>query len=505
MIYRVFSYFVFLLFSLTFFCSATAQTSGIYFFDTHDVTICPAIASSQTPPDFSSEPCKKANAEDIDPQNAFIWVKVKIPLTARQGQNGEPLSLYISGKMSSEVYLNGQFVGRNGTPGIDAASEIPGRMDAELFPPQNLFILGDNEIVFRASSHHGFLRLHEPLHMVAIAPTGLYAKGVLPHISPALMMLGLFILGALYFGIMGFIGASYIRSWGLSAICIFAAGQLVFEVLRGLVPYAYPVHDVRLLAIALFSTAFGLSVAFQIFHTFMQSKAVRIVAGLAVLCTAALIITTGFDFKALAGMTIPLLASLIATGVWTYKSRTRAFPYFIALLVFIASIFIFKGFFLDTIFFALVALLLLFLFAEQAVTLAKEARIRRSEETRANRLELALAEAEERNEARQITIKSAGKVQRIATNQIVQCHGASGYSEIVLVGGRTILHTASLNEMEETLPATFLRVHRSHLVNLMFVEALSRDPAGTGTLSLSEGSEVPVSRRILPKVRQALS
>ncbi|HFB54673.1 MAG TPA: LytTR family transcriptional regulator [Hellea balneolensis] len=203
-------------------------------------------------------------------------------------------------------------------------------------------------------------------------------------------------------------------------------------------------------------------------------------------------------------MTIPLLASLIATGIWTYQRRTRAFPYFIALLIFIASIFIFKGFFLDTVFFILVALLLLFLFAEQAITLAKETRIRRQEESRANRLELALAEAEERNETRQIIIKSAGKVQRIATNQIVQCHGASGYSEIVLVGGRTILHTASLNELEETLPAIFLRVHRSYLVNLMFVDALSRDPSGTGTLSLTEGSEIPVSRRILPRIRKAL-
>jgi len=504
MIHKSFSYFIFLLFSLAFFGSAAAQTPDINFFDANDVIICPVIASSQTPPDFSSEPCKKTKAEDIDPQGALIWIKVNIPLTALQGQSAEPLSLYISGKMSSEVYLNGQFVGRNGTPGIDGASEIPGRMDAELFPPQNLFTLGDNEVVLRASSHHGFLQLHRPLHMIAIAPTGLYAKKVLPHISPALITLGLFILGALYFGIMGFISGPHVHYWGLSAICTFTVGQLIFEVLRGLLSYTYPVHDLRLLAIALFSTAFGLSVAFQIFHTFMKTKSVRIVVGLASICTAALMITTGFDFKALAGMTIPLVASLIATGVWTYQRRPRAFLYFITLLVFIASIFIFKGFFLDTVFFVLVAFLLLFLFAEQAVILAEQARIRHLEASRANRLELALAEAGERSEARQITVKSAGKVQRIATNQIVQCRAAGGYSEIVLVGGRTVLHTASLNEMEEMLPTTFLRVHRSHLVNLMFVEALSRDPAGTGTLLLFEGSKAPVSRRILPSVRKAL-
>jgi len=96
-------------------------------------------------------------------------------------------------------------------------------------------------------------------------------------------------------------------------------------------------------------------------------------------------------------------------------------------------------------------------------------------------------------------------MERIATSQIIHCKGASGYSEIVLIGGRTVLHSATLNEMEETLPATFLRVHRSHLINLMSVKSLNRDPSGTGTLTLTEGANIPVSRRIMPKVRQALS
>lgn len=63
----------------------------------------------------------------------------------------------------------------------------------------------------------------------------------------------------------------------------------------------------------------------------------------------------------------------------------------------------------------------------------------------------------------------------------------------------------SLSEMEDTLPATFLRVHRSHLINVMFVKSLNREPSGTGTLTLVEGSDIPVSRRVMPSVRQALA
>jgi len=145
------------------------------------------------------------------------------------------------------------------------------------------------------------------------------------------------------------------------------------------------------------------------------------------------------------------------------------------------------------------------LFVDQALTLGEEARERRSEEARANQLEQALAEIEERAETNHIDIKSAGKIERITTSQIIHCSGASGYSEITLVGGRTVLHSATLNELEAMLPATFLRVHRSHLINVMHVKSLNRDPSGTGTLAFVEGIDVPVSRRIMPKVRQALA
>lgn len=494
-----------LLLLLTLAYPVQAQPADLSFFDTGDIIICPASMADQRPPDFSAETCQKGAVEDIDPQGTLIWVKTTIPLASIRGSNGEPLSLYISGKMSSEVSLNGEFVGANGTPGADAASETPGKMDGELFPPQSLFRLGDNEVVFRASSHRGILRLNQPLHMVGIAPAGINGSAALPSLAPALVTLGLFLLGGLYFGIMAIIGTSRLRFLSLSAICFFAGAQLVSEALRGLVSYAYPIHDLRLIAIALFSSAFGLSVAFHIFRTFMTGGVMRIMAGLAALCIIAGLTVNGFDFKALAGMTLPLTASLIATGIWTYQRRPRAFLYFISLLVFVASIFLFRGLFLDTIFFLLVAFFLVLLFVEQALTLAEEARERRSEEARANRLAQALAEAEERTETSYIDVKSAGKMERIATSQIVHCQGASGYSEIVLAGGRKVLHSATLSEMEDTLPATFLRVHRSHLINVMFVKSLNREPSGTGTLTLVEGSDIPVSRRVMPSVRQALA
>ncbi|MCA1749267.1 MAG: LytTR family DNA-binding domain-containing protein, partial [Parasphingopyxis sp.] len=74
-----------------------------------------------------------------------------------------------------------------------------------------------------------------------------------------------------------------------------------------------------------------------------------------------------------------------------------------------------------------------------------------------------------------------------------------------LEGGRSELYSTSLAALERTLPETFIRIHRSHIVNTAFVSALDRDSAGTGTLRLADGDEVPVSRRVMPSVRAALS
>lgn len=475
------------------------------FLQPDEVIICPAAAADSAPPQFTEPACKTASRQDIDPQNNFIWVKGKITLDQTSGAKGEPLSIYVLGKMSSAFYLNGEPIGTNGVPGPDAESEIAGRMDAVFYPPQSLFRMGDNDIVFKASSHQGLLTLKNPVHMISISTTRNITHTILHRYWPSLLTLGLFLVGAVYFAITGLNGTSRQRAFSYVAICAFAAAQLLAEVSRGLFAYEYPIHDLRLLAITIFSSGFGLSVAFHVFSTFDNRRRGTATAGLAALSLIALIVLPGFDIKALAAIIIPLAGALIAAGIWAIKQRPRALRYFGSLFVFLAAIALFPSIFLDVLFFYLIAAFLLFLFVEQGLVLVNESKQRRHEQARADRLELALDQAKERGQATIISIKSAGKMERVPTDEIIHCQGASGYCEINIRGGREILHSVSLTEMEKTLPATFLRVHRSHLVNTAFVEALIRDPAGTGLLKLTDGSEIPVSRRVMPAVRQALA
>ncbi|MEL7313262.1 MAG: LytTR family DNA-binding domain-containing protein, partial [Pseudomonadota bacterium] len=104
-----------------------------------------------------------------------------------------------------------------------------------------------------------------------------------------------------------------------------------------------------------------------------------------------------------------------------------------------------------------------------------------------------------------VAVKSTGKIDRVSSDQIVQVKGAGSFVEIMTTDGRKLLHADQLSGMESILPSTFIRVHRSHLVNTRFVKSLRRSPQGNGTLVLSDESEVPVSRRIMPSVRKAIA
>jgi hypothetical protein len=480
--------------------SQAAAFTGI---DVDGVTVCPAETAAAIP-DFKAPSCEDVSKYDIDPQGRMIWVKANLDLTETTGRNGEPLAIYVSGKMSSRVYLNGQLIGQNGTPGLNVSSEIPGLMDATLFPPQSLFRTGDNEVIMLLSAQRGVLKLDSPVHFIGAGAAGDRRLDILGHYWPSLVTLGLFILGLLYFGVMAVIGSSRKTAIVFSLICGFAAAQLVAEVARGLVSYTYPMHDWRLIAIMLFSAGFGLSVTYHVLSTFLKKGVLWGMLGAGALSLGAIIFTVGLDLKAIYSMLLPLGVSLTTTAYWSFQKRSRAFGYFLILLIFIAAIFAFPSMFLDVIFFFLVAGFLLLLLLEQGVTLAREARQRRIEEARANRLELALEQVRQSDEASELSVKSAGKMERISTANIVQCRGAGGYSEIILSDGRELLHSATLAEMEDALPATFIRVHRSHLVNTSFIKTLNRDTSGTGTLILSDGAEVAVSRRIMPSVRQAL-
>jgi DNA-binding LytR/AlgR family response regulator len=84
----------------------------------------------------------------------------------------------------------------------------------------------------------------------------------------------------------------------------------------------------------------------------------------------------------------------------------------------------------------------------------------------------------------------------------LQAHG--DYVRVVADAGRFLLR-ASLAEIEQRWePHGFVRVHRRFVVNLRRAVELRPLLNGTATLTLDDGSEVPVARRQVPELRRRL-
>lgn len=103
-----------------------------------------------------------------------------------------------------------------------------------------------------------------------------------------------------------------------------------------------------------------------------------------------------------------------------------------------------------------------------------------------------------------LAVRSAGRIDLARVADIVSLSGADDYVEVALTDGRRLLHDASLDELEKRLPQSFIRAHRSHIVNAKHVKSARTLGAGRRILTMSDGDEIPVSRRRGEDVVKAL-
>ena len=415
------------------------------------------------------------------------------------------MGVFVSAKAAAELYLNGHRLGQNGRPAMTRADETPGLMDAVFHAPPSTLRSGPNVIAIRMSSHHGFLRFGFPVHYIGIDEYAHPTRMLLARSWPSLIPFGALLAGVLSFG-----AASIASGWRrqdilLGLLSLFAAGQLFVELYRSVAAYAYPAHEWRMILVALFSLGFGVCLATQVFWTFLGARRFLLLSLVAVATVAMMLSFEGYDVKAGVAILVPSVASAMVAAWAAIRGQQQARLYFGALAVFVGSIFAFTFLFLDTIFFFEVAGLVLVLFAMQTAARERERVELAEERARSRQLADALERASIESTPVTLHVSSAGAIDVIDASTIVFCKGAGDYVELHLMDGRQVLYGSALARIEDELPAGFLRVHRSFLVNTQFVRSLRRQASGTGSLILKDGTEVPVSRRVMPKVRGALT
>ena len=467
-----------------------------------DIVTCPG--GDRPPVSFDRPGCASMTPPALDPQGRDLWLHARVEMTA-SSLSEAPLGLYVSAKAASVAYVNGVRIGQNGTPGANKATETVGRMDAVFFIPPGLLHAGDNDVVLRLSSFHNVLRLAGPVHVIAIAPYGQPLDFILRAYWPSLVTFGVLLAGAFVFASSALSKVNRREPLLLAVMSLVAAVQLFAEVYRGLTPYPYPVQDWRLMTIAACATLFAITLSALVIFRFAPARQMTIFAGVVALSLVPLVVVPGYDGKAAFVLLVATLACALVAGYAAFKGNRAALIVSLALGLVAASILIFQGGFLDAVFYYEAATAILVVFTIRVLLFEKERREHESTQMRAHALELALARATQSKTPAVIRVNSAGAVTIVNTTDIAVCKGADDYVELHLTDGRSILHNGALLELEKLLPANFLRVHRSFLVNTGYIEKLTREATGVGVLALSNGARVPVSRRIMPKVRSALA
>ncbi len=81
----------------------------------------------------------------------------------------------------------------------------------------------------------------------------------------------------------------------------------------------------------------------------------------------------------------------------------------------------------------------------------------------------------------------------LTCSEIQYLQSEQGYTRIHLVDGQSLLANSALKSICERLPSFFVRVHRSHAINLNFVR--SYEVKRNGWVKLDDGEVLPVSAR----------
>jgi len=326
----------------------------------------------------------------VDPQQRLLWVRSEVTLPNAVDMDAAPLAVAVAALASYEVYWNGERIGGSGTPGADRSLELPGNLDTTHYVPPRLLRDGPNVLALRMSSFHLRRELRRPVHWLALAEYGAIEQWVLKQRLPTIAMAGALLLGAVYFAMM-FLTAQRDRgSLLLSLLSLGVLAQLVAELVRGLFPYPYPLHILRLEVILGAASASGLLLVAYAVERFALDQRRWLLALTGVAMAASAYFAPGFDSKTAGVILSALVVVVAAAGVGVRRGVAGAKTTVVVaagLLVWLVSRP--EGFVDRTYYFAVTAFLL-FLFVQQVGLLRRVQDATAMAQLRAARLELEL-------------------------------------------------------------------------------------------------------------------
>ena len=96
---------------------------------------------------------------------------------------------------------------------------------------------------------------------------------------------------------------------------------------------------------------------------------------------------------------------------------------------------------------------------------------------------------EAKPEKQQVILPTLEGFEVVKMEEIVRLRGNGNFTDLYLQNGNKKMVCRFLKHFSEILPLPFLRVHKSHIINLNFVKAYNKG----GVITLNDGEEIEVS------------
>ncbi len=97
------------------------------------------------------------------------------------------------------------------------------------------------------------------------------------------------------------------------------------------------------------------------------------------------------------------------------------------------------------------------------------------------------------NKSKKIVLKTSDNIYVVNIQNIIRCTSENNYTTFYLNDNRKIVISKTLKEYENLfLDFGFVRVHRSHLININYIERFAKD---TSYVYMKDASKIPVSHR----------
>lgn len=145
------------------------------------------------------------------------------------------------------------------------------------------------------------------------------------------------------------------------------------------------------------------------------------------------------------------------------------------------------------------------IFPDDLIKAVKKAEVKKEGKSSRENIEVLLENIKRPpTEPPKIVLSTSEKINVVKVEDIVRCESDDYYTFFYFKNGERLLISKTLKENEELLKEyNFIRPHKSHLINILFIKSYLKQDGGY--ILLTDGSKVPVSRRKKEKIIEIIS